>query len=63
VLGVSRRTIARETAAAPVTAPPVVERARTLLASSVGRGSTAEERDAAAIWLVEALLKDGIEPA
>jgi hypothetical protein len=51
LLGVSRRQIGRETDAAPVTVPSVVQGARTWLAETVGRGSTAEERDAATAWL------------
>ena len=51
LLGVSRRQIGRETDAAPVPAPPVVEGARMCLAETASRGSTVEERDAATVWL------------
>ena len=51
LLGVCRQTAGRDRARPPVTTPPVLERAQTLIAASADRGSTPEERTAAAAWL------------
>jgi hypothetical protein len=57
LLGVSRRTVGRLADVDRTTAvrdPQVLEAARTCLAETASRGSTAEERAAAVAWLQEA---------
>jgi len=57
LLGVSRRTLGRMADVNLTTAlrdPQGLEGARTCLAETASRGSTAEERDAAVAWLEEA---------
>ena len=53
LLGVCRRTAGRDRARAPMTTPPILERAQALVAASADRGSTPQERAAAAAWLNE----------
>jgi hypothetical protein len=54
LLGTHARTVGRDRTRPLLMAPPNLERAQALIAASADRGSTAEERAAAAAWLTEA---------
>jgi hypothetical protein len=63
LLGVSARTIGRDRAQPLLMAPSHLARAQTLIAASADRGSTPEEREAAAAWLRTPLAHPKVQPA
>jgi hypothetical protein len=65
LFGVSRRTVGRDRAEPLQTAPPILAVAQTLITASADRGSSPEERMAAAAWLTAGATPgsvDGAEP-